>query len=346
MRIVPPTLIRIVTCLTMNFLALCRGGSFVEAKTFKVLHIMSYDSSWVWNQEQLRGFKEPLKDVEVEYKVFEMDTKRNNSKEWIEKVSQEAKELIDAWKPDLVYTNDDNAQEYVAKYYVNTPTPFVFSAVNSAPEVYGFAGSQNVTGILEEEHFVQTMQLLKKIVPNAKKIAAIADDSAMWVPVFDRMKAKKGQFPDVEFISWDVILTFKEFQEKVLAYQTQVDALALVGIFTFKDEHGKNVPFQTVLKWVVENSKLPDFAFWEDRVLNGNLCGVAISGYEQGLAAGKIAKEILVNGKKPSDFPIQPTIKGKPFVSLARAQKLGIKIPSDILLATEVVKTFAWEQAK
>lgn len=320
------------------------GAEAQDTKTVKVLHIMSYDSSWVWNQDQLNGFKDALKDVDVEYKVLEMDTKRNSSPEWIAQISQEAKDLIESWQPDLVYTNDDNAQQYVVKDYVNKDIPFVFSAVNAAPEAYGFLGSTNVTGVLEQEHFVQTVRLLKKIAPDVKKIAAVFDDGPMWNPVRARMRAKQSQLPDVEFTSFDIITTFAEFQGKMAEYQTTVDAVALIGIFRFKDETGENVPYQEVLRWTAENSALPDFSFWKDRISHGTLCSVTVSGYEQGLAAGKLARQILVEGKSPADFVMEPTVKGEPVVSLARANKLGIKIQSDILLTAEVVKTFIWEQ--
>jgi len=320
------------------------GAEAQETNPFKVLHIMSYDSSWVWNQDQLNGFKDALNDVDVDYKVLEMDTKHNSSPEWIAQVSQEAKDLIESWQPDLVYTNDDNAQQYVVKDYVNKDIPFVFSAVNATPETYGFLGSTNVTGVLEQEHFVQTVRLLKKIVPDVKKIVVVFDDDTMWNPVRARMKAKQDQLPDVEFTSFDIITTFAEFQQKMTEYQTTADAIALIGIFRFKDENGKNVPYQDVLRWTAENSNLPDFSFWKDRISYGTLCSVTVSGYEQGLAAGKIAREILVDGKSPADFVMEPTVKGQPVVSLARANKLGIKVQSDILLTAEIVKTFIWEQ--
>lgn len=63
----------------------------------------------------------------------------------------------------MVYTSDDIAQEFVAKYYINSAIPFVFSGVNADPRAYGFTGSHNVTGVLEQEHFVQSVQLLKEI---------------------------------------------------------------------------------------------------------------------------------------------------------------------------------------
>ena len=81
-------------------------------KTFKVLHVMSYHAEWKWNRDQFNGFKDALNGLNVEYQVVEMDTKRHSSPEWIEQISQEARDLIDTWHPDLVYTNDDNAQEH------------------------------------------------------------------------------------------------------------------------------------------------------------------------------------------------------------------------------------------
>lgn len=333
--------------LTGVFLALMCWASHLWASgaRFRILHIMSYHSPWEWTDDQLNGFKEALKGLDVEYKVFQMDTKRRSTREWKEKVGREARELIDAWKPDLVYTNDDNAQEYVARFYVNREIPFVFSGVNADPDAYGFEGSHNVTGILEQEHFVETVRFLREVVPAAEKIAVIVDDDPTWTGVIRRMKQQlPTDLPDIRVTHWNVVRTFKEYREKILAYQDQVDALGLLGIHTFKDEDGRNVPWQEVLKWTTEHSSLPDFSFWKDRVLYGTLCVVYVSGYQQGLAAGRLAREILVEGKPPSACPIRPTKKGNPALSLARARMLGIDIKSSILLTAKIVREFAWEE--
>ena len=303
---------------------------------------MSYHSPWKWTDDQLDGFKDGLDYSNVEYYVFQMDTKRNSSEEWKEKIGKEARDLIDSWKPDLVYTNDDNAQEYVTKYYINTSIPFVFSAVNNDPSMYGFVGSTNIAGVLEQEHFVATVNLLKDIAPDVKNIAVFIDDDPTWVGVVNRMQSKLDQLPDVEFISWDTIYTFEEYKQKI--NETQADAIALLGIFTYKDEYGENVLYQDVLRWTANNSDLPDFSFWSDRITYGTLCAVSVSGYEQGLAAGKIARGILIDNVNPSDYAFEPTVKGEPVISLARANKLGISIKSSILLTAEIVEKFAWEE--
>jgi ABC-type uncharacterized transport system substrate-binding protein len=304
---------------------------------------MSYHAPWEWTDNQLNGFKDGLKDLDIEYKVLQIDAKRRNSPEWKVYIGQEAKELIETWHPDMVYTSDDIAQELVAKYYVNSTIPFVFSGVNADPKTYGFTGSQNVTGVLEQEHFVQTVQLLKAIVPSVRKIAVVLDDDPTWDGVVHRMKEQAKQLQDVEFVSWNVITTFAEYKSKVKELQDKVDAIAPLGIFTFKDEYGNNVPYSEVLKWTVQNSTLPDFSFWESRIGPGTLCTVTVSGYEQGLAAGTIARGILVEGRSPASYAMAPTVKGEPVVSLARARRLGIPIKTSILLTARVIEKFDWE---
>jgi ABC-type uncharacterized transport system substrate-binding protein len=98
-----------------------------------------------------------------------------------------------------------------------------------------------------------------------------------------------------------------------------------------------------VLKWTAENSPLPDFSFWKDRIAYGTLCTVTVSGDEQGLAAGKMAHSILVDGKSPASFAMGPTVKGEPVISLARARALGLHLHTRVLLTAQVVQKFAWE---
>jgi ABC-type uncharacterized transport system substrate-binding protein len=309
------------------------------AKKYKVLHIMSYHAPWEWTDDQLNGFKEALKGMNIEYKVYQMDTKRKNSKEWIEKVTRESKELIKSWEPDLVYTNDDNAQKYVVKDFVNTSTPFVFSGVNAEPKVYGFEGSKNVTGILERPHWLETIKLLKQMVPGIKKIGVVSDNTPTFQAIVELMKKDSRQLKEVvDIASWDICDTYKEYKSVIQGYQKNVDAFVLLSAFALKDENDKNVPWQEAYHWTVKNSKLPDCSFWGDRIEHGNLVGIAVSGYQQGLAAGKLAREILEKRKSPGSLAIAPTRKGKPVVNLKRAGLLGIKINSSILLTAKVYK--------
>ncbi|HYH05012.1 MAG TPA: ABC transporter substrate binding protein [Bacillota bacterium] len=312
---------------------------------YRILYVMSYHSPWEWTDDQLAGFQKAMAGVNVEYRSFQLDTKRKSSPQWKEEVSKKARQVIDNWKPDLVFTSDDNAQPMVARHYVNTKIPFVFSAVNGDPLDYGLVPSKNMAGVREQEHYVESVNLLRQIKPGIKKIAIITDDDPTWNNLYERIrKLTPEKLPDIELVSLDLIHTFKDFKKKMMEYQSKVDAVGLIGIHTFKDEDGNNVPWQKVLQWTTLNSKLPDFSFYKDRILYGTLCSVNVSGFEQGYAAGKIARGILVEGRSPDSFPIEFTEKGKPVISLARAKRLGINIKSKILLSTQVVGEFEWEK--
>jgi ABC-type uncharacterized transport system substrate-binding protein len=308
-----------------------------------VLHIMSYHSPWEWTDSQFNGFKDALQDVNVQYKVYEMDAQRQSSKSHLEQSGAEARWLIDDWKPDLVFISNDAGCQYVAAHYLNTNLPFIFSAMNAAPEDYGFDTAKNVTGVLEREHFAQTIRLLRQLVPEVRKIAIISDSAPMWGPVIARMKESESELDGVEVVSYDIVKTFEEYKTLVKSYEGKVDALGFLGISEFKDADDNNVPYQEVCRWTAENSKLPDFSFWVDRVDYGTLCAVTVSGYAQGQEAGKIARGILLDGRSPSSFPMLPTVRGEPIINLARARQFGLTPSSDVLLTAKVFTKYKWE---
>ena len=209
---------------------------------YRILYVMSYHSPWRWTDGQLAGFKEGMGAATAEYKVFQMDTKQNSTPEAKARKGREARALIESWKPHLVYTSDDDVQEHVAVHYVGKPLPFVFSGVNKAPREYGFEGSPNVTGVLEQEHFVESVRLLQSVAPGVRRIAAVFDDAKMWAPVIERMRARVKDLPGVEIVAWDSIKTWDEYRQRMKEYPGRADAVALIGIFNFKDAAGKNVP--------------------------------------------------------------------------------------------------------
>lgn len=320
------------------------AGTTNKIGPFKVLHVMSYHLPWEWTETQLNGFKDALRGMNVEYRVIQMDAKRLSSEQWKQQIGAEARNAIDTWKPDLVFTGDDDAQKYVARYYVNSRMPIVFCAVNANPSLYGFTGSSNVAGVCEPIHFVQTVELLRQIAPDVRRIAIITDTGSMWGPIIEMMKMNEDKLPaDMRITGYYVCNTFEEYKAQVTECHRTADALGMLGVFEFKDSDGANTPLETVQEWTVRNSSLPDFSFWKDRIDKGTLCAVTVSGYAQGYEAGKIARGILSEGRRPDTYAFTTTDKGISVVNLARARKLDLSTDPGILMSVDVVKTMPWE---
>ena len=328
---------------TLLLLVLMVISPSAMADSFRILHITSYQEAWEWSQDQFNGFKSELSELDIEYKVFEMDTKNHPDQAWKEQKSREALALIDSWKPDLVYANDDNAQKYVGRHLVGSQIPVVFSGVNADPATYGYVGSPNVTGVLEVEHSRQTIDLLRQIKPDIRRIALIVDQGPTWPSVVTRFKDALAGVDDVEIVAVSTPRTFAHYRELIQNYQDTVDALGVLGVFGLTDENGDTVPFDEVLRWTTENSKLPDFSFWGNRIKLGTLSAVRVSGWAQGQVAGEMARRILTREMQPHQINMVPTLKGKPVISLARARQLNLSLPTSLLLNASVIKAFSWE---
>lgn len=313
-----------------------------EPLPLKIFHVMSFDSPWRWTDGQFAGFKEGLGDINAEFQVFQMDIKSYPTREEQAQRGVEARALIDAFDPDLLYISDDAGIEHVARFYVDSPLPIVFSGANRSLAHHGLDSSSNITGVLEYEHIPESIRLLRNLVPDVKRLAVISDTAPHWGPVIQRIHNSLPQLPGIELVAVDVLEDYTDFQQRIRDYEQLADVVMYLGVFNFLDEQRRSVPYQTLQQWVVENSTRPDISFWIDRIHFGVLASVTVSELEQGIAAGKLARTILIDGRSPAELPPEPTVKGRPAISLARAKQLGINIQSTELLTSEIVMEFEW----
>ena len=316
-----------VTVLLLVSILGCRKGGE------KVLLIFSYHPQYSWVIEETRGVEEVFKDKGITVERFYMDTKTKTSLEWKEKVAKDAVKKIGEFNPNLVIVFDDNACELVAKRYIGKTLPFVFGGMNDDPEYYGFP-AENITGVIERHDLEGAISLLKRLVPDVEKAAIITDNSPTSQRFVTRIKRTALPSEVCEFYTTD---DFDAWKAKVKELQSKVDAIGLAGYHTIK-ENGSEVslPPEDVLRWTLENSELPEFAINDFTVRDGALCGVTLSGYEQGKTAAEIAIKIL-DGEKPADIPIKCPEKGTPIVNERRAKELNIRIPEDVLKEVEIV---------
>ena len=298
----------------------------------KVLIIFSYHPEYAWQAEETKGLEEVLANKRVRIEQLYLDTKRNTSTEWKNKVAEQAAQKIDEYKPDVVIVFDDNACELVAKRYVGESIPFVFAGMNAEPEDYGFPAN-NITGVIERHHIAATIELLRRLEPDVNEIAIITDTS----------NTSQGFIADLQNTTLPVSISdiyvtddFDDWKAKIKELQHKVDAIGLFQYHTIKErDDEQSLPPEEVLSWTLQNSALPDFAFFDFTIQDGALCGVTVSGYEQGKAAAQIAVRIL-KGEKPGDIPIQCPQKGTVIINETRAKSLDIQVPADVLRDAQV----------
>lgn len=325
----------LLCCLTVMYLF--APSDVVAATGKRVLIVHSYHETQKGHVvEMTEGIEEAFSDTNVELQYYFMDTKRKTSEEWKRKAGARAQEIMAEFKPELVVTMDDNAQKYFAKNFAGVPGApvFVFSGVNKNPELYGFP-AKNVTGVLERPNIIESVEFLKKIVPNVKTILMLSDQS----PTSDGFVeyAKSLDMP-LAVIAYEQIKTFARWKSILKKYKDKVDAIGMYVVRTIVRKEGiqEKVPEAELVSYVHTYTGLPTVGFFDSSASAGVLCGISVSMREQGYAAGELAREIL-GGRSPESFVVKPTSKGRIQLNLQTADFLNIQLRHSLIKRADVL---------
>ena len=228
-------------------------------------------------------------------------------------------------KVDLIYSIATSTAQAAAQS-TNT-IPVVFSAITD-PESAGIL-KNNVTGVSDRVDIKQQLQLLLKLDSKIKKVGVIYNSSEQNSKVqVDDLKAAAKEL-GVEVVEKSVIQA-SEIPQAADALTRESDAIYLptdnlvasvVNLLTDKATAAKKIVF------VAESA----------HVKGGALITQGIDYYEMGKQAGKIAIDILKNGKKPSEIKYQRMSLNDIVVNGKTMAALGITLPEDIKSKAKII---------
>ena len=228
-------------------------------------------------------------------------------------------------KVDLIYSIATSTAQAAAQS-TNT-IPVVFSAITD-PESAGIL-KNNVTGVSDRVDIKQQLQLLLKLDSKIKKVGVIYNSSEQNSKVqVDDLKAAAKEL-GVEVVEKSVIQA-SEIPQAADALTRESDAIYLptdnlvasvVSLLTDKATAAKKIVFGA------ESA----------HVKGGALITQGIDYYEMGKQAGKIAIDILKNGKKPSEIKYQRMSLNDIVVNGKTMAALGITLPEDIKSKAKII---------
>lgn len=303
----------------------------------KILVLHSYHYGYEWVRAINRGISLGLSsrpDIEIQY--LYMDTKRQTDTSWKQQIAAEAMQLIHDWQPDVVIAADDNAQDLIGRKIAGQAKPaWVFCGVNHEPERYGYP-AENVTGVLERVHFIESLNFFSTIFPNAGKIVFISDDSTTSEGTIRYCQSLTDQLPgSLSIIDWQTPSTLSQWKETIARYDDSVDAFAIYTYHTLKDGDAVVAPNE-VMQWTVEHSRVPIIGFLNFSGDDGAFCGVFESAVQQGQLAAAMALQI-VEGAKPQSLAITTPKASQKCINMNIARQLGIHVPSSVLQDTDLL---------
>ena len=188
----------------------------------------------------------------------------------------------------------------------------------------------NVTGTTDMNPVEQQLDLLLKVVPNAKSVGTIycssEVNSQLQVDILKKAATAKGVTIKEATVSNvnDIQQAARSLVGKVQAIYVPTDNVLASAMPT--------------LVSVTEEAKLPVICGEGGMVKAGGLATSGVDYYKLGFQAGAMAADILSGKSKPADMAIQAQQAFKAMVNLKEAEKIGLKVPEDVLKGAELVK--------
>ncbi|WP_129598761.1 ABC transporter substrate-binding protein [Anaerophilus nitritogenes] len=188
----------------------------------------------------------------------------------------------------------------------------------------------NVTGTIDMAPIDQQFQLLKTLIPNAKKVGILYNTSEINSEIQMEMAKKEANKLGLEVITSGVT-NVNEVSQVLSSFLKDVDVL-----YTPTD----NLVASSITLITSECTKkgIPVIGAEEAHVKGGALATEGIDYYKSGFEAGKIAIEIL-KGRDPKDIAISLAKDNQLVINMDVAKKLNIQIPKDLQNKAQIVES-------
>src|SRR5450830_1085776 len=224
-------------------------------------------------------------------------------------------------KPDaIVAIATPSAQAVVA---ATKSIPVVYSAVTdpvAAQLVKQWqASGTNVTGVSDVLELEKQIDLIKRVVPNVKRVGMVYNpgeaNSAVVVKALKELLGKSG-----------ITLVEAAAPRTVDVGSAAKSLIGKVDVIYTNTDNNVVSAYEALVK-VGNDAKIPLVASDTDSVKRGAIAALGVNYYDLGRQTGKVVARIL-KGEKPGDIASATSSKLELFVNTTAAQKQGVTLSS------------------
>lgn len=270
----------------------------------KILVLHSYYQGLRWTDNVNLGIQSVLDSVGNKYDVdYEyLDTKRNPSPEYLEKLTELYELKLSKQKYDVIIVSDNNALSFVKKHgekYFGQ-SPIVFCGINHFKDEM-IDGMSNVTGIAEEVDWDGVIGLILTTRPNTRHLVVINDDKTTTAKLNKllMLDLEKKYNKQIEFIYYE-----DQTLDELVGNVEKIRGDTSILLLTFnKDKHGNFISYQDNLENIIPVAKVPIYIAWAFYISDGVIGGKIVKGSYHGEMAARFAIKIL-NGVSPDSIAV------------------------------------------
>ena len=227
---------------------------------------------------------------------------------------------------DLIYSIATNASQAAVNATGGTDIPVVFNAVTDGVEAKLVTSNEkpggNVTGVSDAAPLEKQVEMIREFLPKAKKIGMIYNigevNGKLQVEQVEKLAPKYGFTVVKKGISatTEVATAAEQLSGDVDCIYNITDNMIVSATASITDK--------------ANAKKIPVFAAEDGQMKAGLLASDSISYEKLGEQAGSVVYDILVNGKKAGDIPVETAKDTTLYISKKVAEQRGIDIPDSL----------------
>ena len=210
---------------------------------------------------------------------------------------------------------------------MNTEIPVIYTAVSDPVEA-GLAAADgipvgNITGTSDALAVEEQLKMIRRILPDAKKIGIIYTTSeANSISTIEKYRESAGEYgfeivdTGVTAIS-EVALAAANLAGKVDCITNLTDNTVVSALQTVLEEAGK--------------AKIPVFGSEVEQVKAGCVASMGLEYIELGRQTGRMAAKVLKGEAKASDMKYEVITEPSLYVNTAAASKIGLTLEDDFV---------------
>ncbi|MDC7221187.1 MAG: PAS domain S-box protein [Spirochaetales bacterium] len=260
-------------------------------KRSKVLLLNSYHKGYLWSDEITRGVEDALSHQDIELYVEYMDTKRVYDETYLDLLESLYKNKYSGFDFDVIITSDNNAINFFKER-----SPELFGEVPHVFCGYNFLKPKDMeelpfsTGINEEADLKGNIELIRSLHSETEQILILVDNTTTGKLVQAevlRLKAdSEPDYPDIRLV-YDV-----NKEELINLVRGLPEKTVMLLTFFFIDREGNTYSAEELTSLISEYCSVPLYGTWNFSFGYGIIGGSLVSGYNQGLRAGNMARQI------------------------------------------------------
>ena len=310
-----------------------------EQKTFTIYMVV-----WRGCEAACESFKQYIVDNNIDAEIVERNANRDKSKlpGFVEEARALESDLVVTWGTSVtrgvVGTLSDQGDP---RFISDIPVVFMIVADPIGSEIiesYEKTGRENVTGTRNRVPEMVNINTIRSYYPDFKRLGLLYNSNEHNSVVKARELEALAQELNFEFVALELELGAdgKPKPESIPVRMAELEAAGVdfiyLGSSSFLDVHR-----DLFTRSAVEHG-IPVLSPYERLVRDSHaLLSIAARYEDVGMIAGRQAKSILIDGKKPGDLPVLSVDKYAYVVNMTTAKKLNMFPSVEILQIAETV---------